>query len=216
MGRWVGIEVCGARKVFGRTVALRGVDVEMRAGRVQVICGANGSGKSTLLGVVGGVIRASGGFVRFRDAEGGSHERGPAISWVSHEALGYGDLTVGENFELGLALNGVLGYGVGARRAFVEFGLGGFVGRRLRECSRGQRQRVALARAVAGQADVLLLDEPMNGLDVAGVARLLAAVEAEVVRGAVVVVVTHDVGPLQRLGPRRIVLAAGRVERVEE
>jgi heme exporter protein A len=195
-------------------VALRGVDVDLISGRLNVVLGPNGSGKSTLLGVVGGVMRVQSGTVRAVGWGCAGAAAKVSISWVSHDSQGYADLSVRENFELGQALNG-WSTRCAEVRAFQEFGLERFAGRRLRECSRGQRQRAALARAVANRADVLLLDEPTSGLDLGGVGAVVGAVEAEVARGAVVVVVTHEVEAFVRLKGRRIVMAAGRVVAVE-
>ena len=208
------VEVRGVAKAYGRTLALRGVDVDLISGRLNLVMGPNGSGKSTLVGVVGGVMRVQAGTVRVVGRGFGVGGVKASMSWVSHEALGYPDLSVRENYELGQALNGWSREGAG-EEAFREFGLERFASRRLRECSRGQRQRAALARAVGNRADVLLLDEPTSGLDVGGVHTVVDAVESEVARGAVVVVVTHEAEAFARLNGRRIVMEAGRVAAVE-
>lgn len=184
----------GIVKSYGSTVALRGVDAAFEAGRLTVIEGANGSGKTTLLGILGTVVRPTSGKVVYELRGGGAavgHEVRRDVGWLSHDTLAYGDLSGRQNVELAAELQGV-----DTREAWTSaqarFELGAFAERPLRTNSRGQRQRVALARALVHAPSVVLLDEPTAGLDKTGVARLLAVIDEEVARGAVVAVVSHE------------------------
>ena len=206
----------GLFTTFGSTVALRGVDAKLEAGRLTLIEGANGSGKSTLLGILGTVSRPTGGSVRYERADGAeltdSWDVRAALGWVSHETLAYGDLTGRQNIELAAALYGV---GEGAwERVRDRFELGAFAERPLRTNSRGQRQRVALARALAHRPSVVLLDEPTAGLDRQGVERLLAVIDEEVSGGAVVAVVSHEPELFRERVGARLVLERGKVKAV--
>jgi heme exporter protein A len=82
--------------------------------------------------------------------------------------------------------------------------------------SRGQRQRVALARALAHQPSVLLLDEPLTGLDQASVERMEKILIEERDRGTIVIVISHTAGMAERLEGRRIYMQQGRISRIEE
>lgn len=198
-------------KRYGVTTALRGVDVELRPGRLTRIEGANGSGKSTLLGLLGWSSAPSSGEVEYV-TEGSTltaAEARSSLGWVSHETLAYGDLSGRANVELASRLRGL--DPVSAWNEVAErFELGSFADRPLRTNSRGQRQRVALARALVHRPSVILLDEPTTGLDGAGVARLVQVVTEEVDRGAIVAVVTHEPAVFEALGGDRIVLERGR------
>jgi heme exporter protein A len=196
-------------KVYGSSVALRGVDVSLAAGQVALIEGANGSGKSTLLGILGSIIRATSGTVRYEPfGEDREAIRG-MLGWVSHETLAYPDLTGRQNVELAARIQG-LDAREAWSRAETRFELGAFAARPVRTYSRGQRQRVALARALVHAPALVLLDEPTAGLDRSGVRRLVEVVQEESARGAVVAVVTHEPEVFAKVADRRVVLERGR------
>jgi ABC-type multidrug transport system ATPase subunit len=199
----------GLVKTFGGTAALRGVDITIEPAQVTLIEGANGSGKSTLIGILGGVIRPSAGVVRYEPIDDVAVARG-MIGWVSHETLAYPDLTGKQNVELAARLHG-LAPDEAWKKAVDRFELGAFASRPMRTCSRGQRQRLALARALTHEPTLLLLDEPTTGLDKQGVARLIAAIDAEVERGAAVVIVSHEPELFRERAAARVVLERGRV-----
>lgn len=208
-----GIERVVARgivKTYGSTVALRGVDATIEAARVTLIEGANGSGKSTLLGIIGTVIRATAGVVRYEPLGEELSLVRSQLGWVSHETLAYPDLTGRQNVELVARLHG-LDPQEAWSRAEERFELGAFARRPLRTCSRGQKQRVALARALLHGPSLVLLDEPTAGLDKAGVARLVGVVADEVARGAGVAVVSHEPDIFRGLCEARVVLERGRI-----
>lgn len=199
----------GIVKTYGSTVALRGVNATIEAARLTLIEGANGSGKSTLLGILGTVVRPTAGTVRYEPFGEDRELARTSIGWLSHESLAYPDLTGRQNIELAARLHG-LDAVVAWKEAVERFELGTFATRPLRTCSRGQRQRVALARALTHRPSLVLLDEPTTGLDRAGVARLLAVVDAEVARGAAVVVVSHEPELFRERAAARVMLERGR------
>lgn len=199
----------GVVKTYGTTAALRGVNATIEPGRLTLIEGANGSGKSTLLGILGTVIRPTSGTVTYEPlGEDPGRVRG-AIGWLSHESLAYPDLSGRQNIELAASFHG-LDAAEAWRQAEERFELGSFALRPLRTCSRGQRQRIALARALVHEPSLVLLDEPTTGLDRSGVARLLTVVEAEVSRGAAVVVVSHEPEVFRSRAAARLMLERGR------
>lgn len=209
------VEARGLVKTFGPTRALAGVDVSLRAGEVTVIEGPNGSGKTTLLGILSLLVRPTRGTVRFGadDALARADVLRGAIGVLAHAAMVYPDLTGLESLRLSAGLHGVPDPEARIASLRERFEIGPFGDRPTRTYSRGQLQRVALARALLHAPQLLLLDEPSTGLDAASVARLGAAVRTEKERGAIVVLVTHDVALADAIGDRRIVLSRGRVER---
>lgn len=201
----------GLTKRYGKTAALRGVDIDLEPGRLLRIEGSNGSGKTTLLALLGGSAAPTSGSVRYT-IDGVSVPVSDArghLGWVSHESLAYGDLSGRANIELAAKLHGLDAAAAWAAVA-ERFELGAFAERPLRTNSRGQRQRIALARALVHEPGVVLLDEPTTGLDAAGIGRLLQVVEEEVSRGAVVAVVTHEPAVFASLPGERVMLERGR------
>jgi heme exporter protein A len=204
------VELSGVSKTFGPVRALSGVSARFDAERVTVLAGSNGSGKSTLLAIVAGLTRPTSGRVDYGRLGSDRAAVRSNIGWLGHDSLCYGELSGRENVELAARLRGLdpkAAYEAARRR----FELDGFGDRPVRTFSRGQRQRIALARALLHAPDLLLLDEPTTGLDVASVDRLVAIVKEEAQRGAIVVLVTHDSEVAKRLGDHRLVLERGRL-----
>lgn len=205
----------GLVKMFGPTRALAGVDLELSAGTVTVIEGANGAGKSTLLEILSLLSRPTRGSLSFGkwDAWRERAMLRATLGVLAHAAMLYPELTGRENLELFARM-----YGVPERRIdelAERFETTAFWHRPARTYSRGQLQRVALARALLHAPRLVLLDEPSTGLDVRSTERLIEAVSAERTRGAIVVLITHDLALTERLADRRVRLARGRVEAPE-
>jgi heme exporter protein A len=193
--------------------ALAGVSACFEAGCVSVVTGPNGSGKSTLLAVVGTLARASSGEVDHGSLGRARADVRRVLGWLGHESLCYPDLTGRQNIELAARLHG-RDPALAFRRAAERFTLGAYADRPARTYSRGQRQRVALARALVHAPLLLLLDEPTTGLDAESMARLQDVVKEEAMRGAVVVVVTHDLAFADAIAGARVELQRGRAVQV--
>lgn len=176
--------------------ALRGVDMEARAGRVLVVAGPNGSGKSTLLDVAAGLREPDAGRV--------TRHEGSRVALVPQAvAAGTGlPLTVADVVAMGTWRR--LGAWRPMRRqdrdrvsaAIDAMGLSSLARRPVGTLSGGQRQRTFIAQALVQEADLLLLDEPMSGLDDRSRAAVAGAITAMASDGAAVVVVTHDPGEI--------------------
>ncbi len=183
-------DLTGLRVEYPGTVALRDVDLEVRAGTVSVIAGPNGSGKSTLVETIAGIVVPTAG----RRVVSG------AIAFVPQRTAVSDGLPLTVRDVVAVGTWGRLGRWRPARadtRAGVDDAL-----RRLditdlasasfATVSGGQRQRALLAQGLARRADLLLLDEPTTGLDAASAERIRAAMVDEARRGAAVVCVSHD------------------------
>ena len=196
------IEVRDVRKSFedGRTVALRGMDVEVAEGEFVAIVGPSGCGKSTLLHLVAALDSPDAGSIRVGHHELQSHRdlshyrsRHIGMVFQLHNLLP--TLTAVENvevpmFEIGL---GRRERRERARRLLELVGLGERERNRPPELSGGERQRVAVARALANDPPILLADEPTGSLDSEVGARVLDLLERlRRERGLTLVLVTHD------------------------
>ena len=190
MGARARVELRSVSKTYGAVRALVRVSAKFDAGCVTAVLGPNGSGKSTLLALVGTLARATSGEVDHGALGRGADVR-RVLGWVGHESLCYVDLSGRENVELVARMHGLDPKAAYARVA-ERFDLAAFGDAQCRTYSRGQRQRVALARALVHDPGLVLLDEPTTGLDSRMTERLVGVVKEEARRGAVVLVVTHD------------------------
>lgn len=209
------IRVRGARKAFGRAVALDGIDLDVRAGEIHGLVGANGSGKTSLLNVLTGLGRIDRGEVaiRGRDASRAS-ARALSAAGVGRtfqtprifEELGAWDnLQIGLDGRLGRT-SGVLGEAFIAdlRRRLDPLETGSI--------PHGQRRLLEVIRLLLHDCDILLLDEPAAGLSPSergGLSRLLRDLRDRL--GLTIVLVEHDLALVWSVADRVSVLEAGRV-----
>ncbi len=214
------------RRAYGSTLALDGVDLDIRAGESVAIMGPSGSGKSTLLHTLAGIERPG---LRLR-AAGGNRRREPrditalgegersrlrreSFGFVFQSGLLIPELTAVENVAMALMINGVPRAAALPRAAqwLAALGLAGLEERRIGQLSGGQAQRVAIARAQVTGARVTFADEPTGALDSATGAEVLAVLmESTTGRGNTLVMVTHDADVAARCD-RIIRLRDGRI-----
>lgn len=153
---------------FDGTVVLDGVTLDVADGETVALLGPSGSGKSTLLRVVAGIVRPDRGSVTIDGTdvtEVATHRRG--VGMVFQDEQLFPHLDVGANVAFGLRMAGVPKAERRERvaRLLALVGLDGFAGRSIERLSGGEAKRVALARSLAPTPAVLLLDEPLSGLD---------------------------------------------------
>jgi energy-coupling factor transporter ATP-binding protein EcfA2 len=195
------------RVAYGERVALRGVDLAVRAGEVVALIGRNGAGKTTLLRALAGVQPLVAGAVRARSGVPPRPGVDVAACPQDAETVLFAE-TAAEEVAATLRARG-------SERAPEEVlelvGVGALAGRHPRDCSSGQRLLIALAAVVATDAPVLLLDEPTRGLD-AGAKQVLAAFLRRFAgAGRGVVIASHDVELVARAADRVAVLAEGEL-----
>jgi putative ABC transport system ATP-binding protein len=181
---------------YGDRVALRATDLSLPPGCMVAVTGSSGSGKSTLLWALAGALTPSSGTVTLGGEPLGDrgHASRLGIALMPQGGALVSTLTAEENVRVGLLAQGVAPSEAPERAATALRAVGlGEEGRHLpEELSGGQQQRAAIAVLLASRAPVLLLDEPTSELDAVNRQRILAALRAEAVSGAVVVVATHD------------------------
>jgi heme exporter protein A len=211
MSRVTRIEARGLTRLYGNTAALRGVNVVFEPGPITFIEGPNGAGKSTLLGIIGTLIRPTAGQVSYGAMGSNRLAVRQQLGWVAHDSRCYRELTARQNVELTARLYGLNEAGAWDR-VCGRVGAQGLADRAVGTLSRGQRQRVALARALVHAPSVLLLDEPLSGLDAAAMKSTEEILVSEAARGTIVIVVSHDAGLSDRLAGRRLQLVGGRIE----
>jgi manganese transport system ATP-binding protein len=182
---------------YGDAVALLGVDLAVPTGSSLAVIGPNGSGKSTLLGALAGTIEPSGGSLSVAGSSA-------AIVLQATDVEKGLPITVRET--VSLARYPTVGLFRRFRdtdrdavdRAMARMQVDDLAGRQLQDLSGGQRQRVLVAQGLAQEADVLLLDEPVNGLDLASRAVILDVIDEEVAAGRTVAMTTHSLDDARR------------------
>lgn len=203
-----------ACRVDGTTI-LRDLDLHVPAGEMTTLVGPSGAGKTTLLRAIAGLAPVTSGAVRLGDADLAVrpvHRRRLAV--VFQEPRLFTSMSVRDNVAFALRMAG-LGRRDRRRRAdalLEEVGLAGTGHRSTAGLSGGEAQRVALARALAGDPDLLLLDEPLSAVDPArreDLRHLIGRVQRE--RGVTTLYVTHDRTEAAALGDRVALMIEGRL-----
>jgi spermidine/putrescine transport system ATP-binding protein len=212
------IELRRVRKVFGESVALEEVSLDIVRGEFFSLLGPSGCGKSTTLNLIGGFEAPTSGDVRIAGqsmAETPPYER-PVNTVFQSYAL-FPHMTVRENVEFGLRMKGIARAErqAAASEMLRMVSLDGYELRRPGQLSGGQRQRVALARALVNNPSVLLLDEPLGALDL----KLRKQMQIELTRlqrqvGITFVYVTHDQEEAMAMSDRIGVMNGGRLLQV--
>lgn len=205
------VEFRSVSRSFGGTPVLRQVSAVFTRGETTVLVGPNGAGKSTLLGILGTQLKPSRGQVRYLAGSVALNQaevRGQ-LGWLSHEPFAYLELSARANIELALKLHGLdpTGYDKVAERV----GLGRFAERPLGTLSRGQRQRAALGRAICNDPQLLLLDEPWTGLDLASQKLVEEIARERAEAGAILIIVSHEAEAAEKLGARELKLVGGKL-----
>jgi zinc transport system ATP-binding protein len=213
------VQVTDLSVELGGRLVLRGVDLQIRAGEVVAVLGTNGSGKSTLIRTVVGLLPAARGEVRLFGTPVPRFRQWNRIGYVPQRITAAGGVpaTVSEVVSSGLLSKRRLFRPLkAADRAAVDEALEivDMADRRkdgVAELSGGQQQRVLIARALVSDPDLLVLDEPTAGVDLASQDIFADAIRARVEGGTTVVMVSHDLGPMDALIDRSVVLRRGRI-----
>ncbi|KWX01919.1 ABC transporter related protein [Carbonactinospora thermoautotrophica] len=213
------VRVSGGVVAFGGRPILHGVDLDVRRGEVMALLGANGSGKSTLVRALVGLVPLSAGQVelfgtplpRFRDWH--------RVGYVPQRASAAAGVpaTVREVVASG-RLSRLPWWRPASRhdreaveRALETVGLAHRARDSVAKLSGGQQQRVLIARALAGEPEVLLLDEPTAGVDLPSQQAFADTLRTLIGVGTTILLVSHELGPLEPLIERAVVLRDGRV-----
>lgn len=209
----------GVTFAYGRTPVLAGVTFSVGAGEFVALAGPNGSGKSTLIRVLLGLLPPSAGTISVLGANPGQLRDRWRIGYVPQRtpAADLLPVTVAEVVAAGrLARTGWWRRSNRQDRAAVEaalevVALEDLANRRLGELSGGQQQRALIAKALAAEPEVLILDEPIAGVDIAAQKRFRDALVTLTETGAAVLLVSHDLGAVADDLNRLVVLRSGTV-----
>ncbi|MFG1685799.1 ATP-binding cassette domain-containing protein [Nonomuraea sp. NPDC049269] len=204
------IEVVGLRKRFGQTMALDGMSFTVEPGQVTGFVGPNGAGKSTTMRVILGLDAAGEGSALvggrpYTGLRNPLHHVGALL-----DAAALQPSRTARNHLLWLAHS----QGLGARRVdevIEQVGLGSAARRRAGGFSLGMRQRLGIAAALLGDPPVLMLDEPVNGLDPEGIVWMRGLLRSLAAEGRAVLVSSHLMSELEDTAGHLVVVGRGRV-----
>ncbi len=208
----------GVVKRFGRTIALRGIDLEIRDGESMVLLGPSGCGKTTTLRVIAGLERPDEGRVYFDDRDVTDlPPRSRNVSMVFQSYALWPHMKVYDNIAFPLKVRRLPESEIRKRVRWAAelMEIEGLLDRYPHQLSGGQRQRVAVARAIVVEPEVLLMDEPLSNLD----AILRVKMRSEIKKlqrklGVTMVYVTHDQVEAMVIGDRIAVMNNGRIMQV--
>jgi ABC-2 type transport system ATP-binding protein len=198
------IEVRALTKRYGQRTAVQDVSFDVMPGRVVGLVGRNGAGKTTTLKALVGILRPTAGTARVRALA----DEPPSPAHALGFALDPPGIDPGHKARRHLEIAAVMA-GIPRTRVdevIEQYGIEDCAGQRARSLSTGQRQRLALATAQLGRPEVLVLDEPTNGLDADGVRWLRRALRAHADAGGAVLISSHMLAELQQIADEVVVL----------
>jgi ABC-2 type transport system ATP-binding protein len=208
------LDIRGLTKRFDRPAVDR-LDLVVRAGEFYALLGPNGAGKTTTLRMVAGLLKPDAGAIRVAgiDALADPARAKRVMAWVSDEPMIYDKLTPFEYLEFVAGL-----WGIEARAAELRahalmawLGLMPHAHERCEGFSKGMRQKVALAGALVHEPTVIILDEPLTGLDAGSARQVKTVLRERVAAGGTVIMTTHILEVAERMADRIGVIAAGRL-----
>ena len=204
----------GLTKVFDKP-AVDHLNLRVRAGELYALLGPNGAGKTTTLRMVAGLLRPTSGQIRVFGVDALADPAGAKqlIAWAPDEPLLYDRLSPMEYLEFVAGLWGVdpkLSTAA-ARDLLVSLGLEAHLDERCEGFSKGMRQKVALAGALVHDPRLIILDEPLTGLDAVSARHVKGILSERVRQGHTVIMTTHILEVAERMADRIGVIAAGRL-----
>ena len=203
------MEVSGLSKRFGQIVALSDVSFQVRAGEVLGLIGPNGAGKSTLFECLAGVLPFDRGTISAGGRPLGARERRSRLFFVPDGIAPWAAQPVR------WALDFTIGF-FGGRAALLgdvidQLDLGGLLARPIGTLSKGQRKRVVLGIGLLTPQPALLIDEPLDGLDLRQARDITAALRGHAASGRTLFLSIHQISDAARFCDRFVLLSSGRV-----
>ncbi len=201
------IELHNVTKRYYSLVALDQLSLTIQPNEVLGIVGPNGAGKTTLFKLLAGLIRPDAGRIQARGTSW------PTIGFKPERLLYPGHMRLTDYLQFAAALSNVprahIKQAVGS--ALTQLHLAEFAHKRVRDCSKGMRQRLGLAQAMLGNPDVVLLDEPTDGLDPEGQESVFYAIRALQEAGKTVIMASHQLQIVTDVCTRLVILNRGQI-----
>jgi len=205
------ISVQRVSKHYGTLAAVDEVSLQVLPGEIYALLGLNGAGKTTLIRMLLGMVRPCAGNLEVAGRPVTDRSVWAQVGYLVENPSAYPDLTVRENLEIARRLHRLPKRGV-VDEAVASFGLGQYEGSKARTLSLGNAQRLGLAKAMLHRPRILVLDEPVNGLDPAGVVEIRELlIDLARDNGVTVLLSSHLLSEVARVATRIGILHNGRL-----
>ena len=200
------LSITGLHKKYGKIHAVNNLSFEIEQGSVFGILGPNGSGKTTTLGIILGVLNADGGQFSWFGNKNSKEDR-KKIGAILEQPLFYPYLTAEKNLLIVSKIKGVDSQDI--ERVLKVVDLFERRNSKFRTFSYGMKQRLAIASALLGKPDVLIFDEPTNGLDPKGIAEIRELIITLAQQGNTIILASHLLDEVQKTCSHVLVLKSG-------
>jgi ABC-2 type transport system ATP-binding protein len=202
-------------KTFGKETALDALTLSVSSGKIVCMLGANGAGKTTTINLFLGFLEPSAGkaFVNGQDVQADKTAARQQLGYVPEQVALYPSLTGLENLAYFMRLSGARDTGEQHLRALLDkVGLDQAAAtRRVQDYSKGMRQKVGLAIALGKNAQALLLDEPLSGLDPKAANEFCSLLRVLANEGKAVLMATHDLFRAREISDKIVIMKAGKM-----
>ena len=195
-------------KNFKHKRVLDQINLNVPTGKIYCIMGPNGAGKSTLLKIISGIEKPTEGVVTFKDKNWKREDLKVIGSLIEEPGL-FDNLTVKENINLKLKLHRV--ENKNQEQILNTLGFGDHNHEKVKGFSTGMRQRLGIALAFMGNPDLVILDEPTNGLDTFGIHELRELLMLEKKQGKTIIIASHMLSEIQKVADRIAILGDGKL-----
>ena len=195
-------------KNFKNKHVLSQINIHVPEGKIYCIMGPNGAGKSTLLKMISGIEKPTEGDINFK-GENWKREDLKTIGSLIEEPGLFDNLTVEDNIKLKLKLHHV--ENKDQEQILNTLGFGDHNQEKVKGFSTGMRQRLGIALAFMGNPDLVVLDEPTNGLDTFGIHELRELLMLEKKQGKTIIIASHMLSEIQKVADRIAILGNGEL-----
>ena len=205
------IEIRNLTKNFGEKQALQGLNMTVPKGSIYGFIGENGSGKSTTEKIICGLIRASGGSIKLYGKDYTDIDIRAKVGVLIESPGCFPNMTVWNNLKLQADNLSIENPDDEIRKILKLVRMEGAAGNKYKNCSLGMKQRIGIAMALLGNPELLVLDEPINGIDADGM-RIMREVLVDIAKsGATIVISSHILGELEKIATHYGIVRGGKM-----
>ena len=205
------IEIKNLTKNFGEKQALQGLNMTVPKGSIYGFIGENGSGKSTTEKIICGLIRPSGGSVKLYGKDYTDGDIRAKVGVLIESPGCFPNMTVWNNLKLQADNLSIKNPDDEIRKILKLVRMEGAAGNKYKNCSLGMKQRIGIAMALLGNPTLLVLDEPINGLDADGM-RIMREVLVDIAKsGATILISSHILGELEKIATHYGIVRGGKM-----
>ena len=206
------IEIKGLTKNFGQKQALKGLDMTVPAGAIYGFIGENGSGKSTTEKIICGLLHQTGGSVKLFGREQNDADVRTKMGVIIEAPGCFPNYSVWNNMMLQAANLGIENAEQEVVKVLKMVRMEGTASNKYKNCSLGMKQRIGIAMALLGNPELLVLDEPINGLDADGM-RIMREVLCDLAKnqGVTILISSHVLGELEKIATHYGIVRGGKM-----